>query len=61
MTAREVADYLEVTERTCFRPVEVKKIPAGKFLVGFRFFKADIDSWIKKQSEENFQGGALET
>ena len=61
MTIGEVADYLKVTERTIYRLAGAKQIPAFKVGGSWRFSKADIDSWIKRQSEENSQGGALET
>ena len=61
MTIGEVADYLKVTERTIYRLAGAKQIPALKVGGSWRFSKADIDSWIKRQSEENSQGGALET
>lgn len=61
MTIGEVADYLKVTERTIYRLAGAKQIPAFKVGGSWRFSKADIDSWIKRQSEENSKGGALET
>ncbi|WVN42275.1 helix-turn-helix domain-containing protein [beta proteobacterium MWH-UniP1] len=61
MTIGAVADYLKVTERTIYRLAGAKQIPAFKVGGSWGFSKADIDSWIKRQSEENSQGGALET
>jgi len=48
----EVADYLKVTERTIYRLAAAKQIPAFKVGGSWRFSKADIDEWIKKQSIE---------
>lgn len=53
MTIGEVADYLKVTERTIYRLAGAKQIPAFKVGGSWRFSKADIDAWIKKQSEQN--------
>ena len=57
MTIGEVADYLKVTERTIYRLAGAKKIPAFKVGGSWRFSKADIDAWIKKQSEEDLGTG----
>jgi len=51
LTLREVADYLKVTERTIYRLAAAKKIPAFKVGGTWRFSRADIDHWIKQQSE----------
>jgi excisionase family DNA binding protein len=48
----QVADYLKVTERTIYRLAEAKQIPAFKVGGSWRFSKADIDGWIKRQSME---------
>ncbi len=53
MTIKEVSDYLKVTERTIYRLAGVKKIPSFKVGGSWRFSKADIDAWIKKQSEQD--------
>jgi excisionase family DNA binding protein len=50
MTIGEVADYLKVTERTIYRLAGAKQIPAFKVGGSWRFSKADIDGWIKRQS-----------
>jgi len=50
MTVGEVAHYLKVTERTIYRLAGAKQIPAFKVGGSWRFSKADIDGWIRKQS-----------
>lgn len=49
-TLREVADYLKVTERTIYRLVAEKQIPAFKVGGGWRFRRADLDAWIKQRT-----------
>lgn len=51
LTLKEVSEYLKVTERTIYRLVAGKKMPAFKVGGSWRFRKADIDQWIKSQSE----------
>lgn len=51
LTLKEVSAYLKVTERTIYRLVAGKKMPAFKVGGSWRFKKADIDQWIKSQSE----------
>lgn len=60
MTIGEVADYLKVTERTIYRLAGAKQIPAFKVGGSWRFSKADIDEWIKKQSIEGLDGSGAE-
>ena len=55
-TLDEVANYLKVGKRTIYRLVAEKKIPAFKVGGAWRFTRADIDSWIKRQSMEALEG-----
>lgn len=57
MTIREVAEYLKVNERTIYRLLSAKKMPAFKVGGSWRFRRSDIDGWIASQSE----GGAGES
>lgn len=50
MTVGEVADYLEVTERTIYRLAAANKMPAFKVGGSWRFSKADIEAWIRNQN-----------
>jgi len=52
LTIKQVAEYLKVTERTIYRLAAAKKIPAFKVGGTWRFSRADIDNWIKRQSED---------
>jgi excisionase family DNA binding protein len=52
LTLRELAEYLKVTERTIYRPAGAKMIPAFKVGGTWRFSRADIDEWIRRQSGE---------
>lgn len=61
MTIGEVADYLKVTERTIYRLAGAKQIPAFKVGGSWRFSKADIDGWIKRQSMEAIEPNKKES
>ncbi|MGZ9709408.1 methylation-associated defense system helix-turn-helix domain-containing protein MAD1 [Glaciimonas sp. GNP009] len=52
LTLPEVAEYLKVAERTLYRLAATKKIPAFKVGGTWRFPRADIDQWIKRQTSE---------
>ena len=52
LTISEVAEYLKVAERTLYRLVAAKKIPAFKVGGMWRFSKTEIDKWIKRQSKD---------
>jgi len=47
---KDVAEYLEVNERTIYRLAAAKKIPAFKVGGSWRFSRADINAWIKAQT-----------
>ena len=50
LTILEVAKYLKVAERTVYRLAAAKKIPAFKVGGSWRFSRAEIDQWIRRQS-----------
>jgi len=52
LTLKDVAEYLKVTERTIYRMVADRKIPAFKVGGSWRFRLAEIDEWIKTQTHE---------
>lgn len=52
LTIKEVAEYLKVTDRTIYRLAGAKKIPAFKVGGTWRFSRADIDEWIRRQSAQ---------
>lgn len=60
LTITEVAAYLKVAERTLYRLVAAKKVPAFKVGGTWRFSRADIDSWIKQQSMDALDTGREE-
>ncbi|MGE7137427.1 helix-turn-helix domain-containing protein [Luteibacter sp. NPDC031894] len=50
LTIKQVAAYLQVTERTIYRLAGGKEIPAFKVGGTWRFSRQDIDGWIRKQT-----------
>lgn len=52
LTIKDVAEYLKVTERTIYRLAAAKKIPAFKVGGTWRFSRAEIEQWIKRQTAE---------
>ena len=52
-TITDIAEYLKVAERTLYRLVAAKKIPAFKVGGMWRFSKTEIDLWIKRQSNKS--------
>ncbi|NKB61262.1 MAG: helix-turn-helix domain-containing protein [Gammaproteobacteria bacterium] len=53
MTVKEVAEYLKVNERTVYRMAAESKIPAFKVGGSWRFKQAEIEKWIKMQSNDS--------
>lgn len=57
LTVKEVAEYLKVNERTVYRMATASKLPAFKVGGSWRFKQAEIERWIKEQSN-NKSGNA---
>lgn len=51
LTIKQVAQYLQVNERTIYRLAAAASIPAFKVGGSWRFRKADIERWIADQSK----------
>ena len=51
MTVKELADYLKIAEKTAYRFASEGKVPGFNVGSAWRFKKAEIDAWIKRQSE----------
>ena len=56
LTITEVAEYLKVAERTIYRLAAAKKIPAFKVGGTWRFPRAELEQWIKRQTSEAREG-----
>lgn len=52
LTLKQLAEYLKVNEKTIYRLIAGKKVPAFKVGGAWRFLRGDIDGWIKQQSVE---------
>jgi len=48
---KQVSDFLKVTEGTIYRLAAAKQIPAFKVGGTWRFSRADINQWIKRQQQ----------
>jgi excisionase family DNA binding protein/PAS domain S-box-containing protein len=51
MTVRDVADYLNVDEKTVYRLVQRRELPGFKVAGTWRFRRAAIDTWIEASQE----------
>lgn len=50
LTLQEVAEYLKVDEKTVYRMVQAKKVPAFKVGNQWRFLKNDVFKWIENKN-----------
>ena len=51
MTVREVANYLNVDEKTVYRLAQKGELPGFKVAGTWRFKREDIDQWIEDQKQ----------
>lgn len=56
LTAKEVADYLNLHPLTVHRYAREGRIPAFKIGADWRFHKKYIERWIKEKLDYNQQG-----
>ncbi|MEX2375577.1 MAG: helix-turn-helix domain-containing protein [Dehalococcoidia bacterium] len=49
ITVRDVAAYLNVTEKTVYRLAQRGELPGFKVAGAWRFRRRDIDAWIEEQ------------
>lgn len=56
MTAKEVADYLNIHPLTVHKYARQGKIPAFKIGTDWRFHKKYIEKWIQEKLEYNIIG-----
>jgi len=52
LTIKQIAEFLQMNERTIYNLVKKRKIPAFKVGSDWRFLKTDIDNWIEQQKSE---------
>jgi repressor LexA len=60
LTLQEVAEYLKVDERTVYRMVKSKELPAFKVRNQWRFKKEAIDNWIEKSNVGDKKSNKIE-
>ena len=47
LTVKQVAEYLQVNERTVYRMASANKLPAFKVGGSWRFRQSELEQWIK--------------
>jgi len=47
MTAEETCRYLKITQRTLYRYLRNRQIPAFKLGKEWRFVRSDLEEWIR--------------
>ena len=53
LTIKEIADYLKISARTIYGLTAAKQVPAFKMGGSWSLSKAEINVWIKKQSDQD--------
>ncbi len=53
MTARQVAEYLQMDERTIYKLARNGMVPSMKVLGQWRFKRRLIDDWIERECKKN--------
>lgn len=50
MTATETCRYLKITQRTLYRYLRSRQIPAFKLGKEWRFVRSDLEQWIRQRT-----------
>ena len=53
LTVKQVAEYLQVNERTIYKLAQTGKIPCFKVAGTWRFWKREIDEWTRNRSTKS--------
>ena len=56
LTIKELAKYLNVTERTIYNLLERGELPGFKVGANWRFRREDIDKWIEENMKSKIKG-----
>ncbi|HMU53490.1 MAG TPA: helix-turn-helix domain-containing protein [Nitrospira sp.] len=54
MTAEETCRYLKITQRTLYRYLRSRRIPAFKLGSQWRFVRSDLEQWIRERVRTPF-------
>jgi excisionase family DNA binding protein len=52
LTVRQVAEFLQMDERTIYKLAKQGDIPSFKVSNQWRFLKKDIESWVEQKKSE---------
>ena len=55
LTIEQIADYLQVSREKIYKLCQRGKMPASKLGGQWRFDRAEIDRWLKKQCSTKYQ------
>ena len=50
MTLKELSEYLKLDSMTIYKMLKEESIPASRIGHQWRFFRKDIDAWIRSKS-----------
>ena len=50
MTVAELSEYLKLDKMTIYKMVKEKRLPAARIGKQYRFFREDVEAWIRSQS-----------
>ena len=59
MTVEEVAEYLQVSDRTIYNMATDGQIPAAKIAGKWRFPKSEVDAWLGELARVNVRTSYL--
>lgn len=52
LTLKQVAEYLQLAEKTAYRLAAEKKLPGFKVGGSWRFKRHDLEQWIEQQKQQ---------
>jgi excisionase family DNA binding protein len=56
LTVKDLAGYLNVTEKTVYRLAQRGELPGFKVAGTWRFWRKDIDAWVEDQKRVSAKG-----
>jgi len=52
LTVKQVAEYLNVNERTVYRMAQHRDLPAFKVAGTWRVLASDLEDWVRRKKEQ---------
>ncbi|MEZ6101710.1 MAG: helix-turn-helix domain-containing protein [Pirellulaceae bacterium] len=58
LTIADAAEYLRISERTCWQLARAGEIPCRRIGAQYRFFRSQLENWMQSRDSDTASGGS---